>query len=54
MTINCDLEEVESILPSVGLIKTTNGYLAEVVGLLLSGGLRKTMLVVEPDYLPNS
>jgi hypothetical protein len=42
MTINCDVEEVESLLPSGGLRETTNRCLAEVVSLLLSGGLRKT------------
>jgi hypothetical protein len=41
MTINCDVEEVESLLPSGGLKKTTNRCLAEAVSLLLSGGLRK-------------
>jgi hypothetical protein len=42
MTINCDVEEVESILPSGGLMETTNYFLAEADGLLLSGGLRET------------
>jgi len=42
MTINCDVEEVESLLPSGGLRETTSHCLVEVVILILSGGLRKT------------
>jgi hypothetical protein len=42
MTINCDVEEDEIILPSGGLRETTSHCLVEGVSLLLSGDLRKT------------
>jgi hypothetical protein len=42
MTINRDVEEAKSLLPSGGLRETTIFCLAEDVSLLLSGDLRKT------------
>jgi hypothetical protein len=42
VTINYDVEEIESLLPSGGLRETTNRCIAEDVSLLLSSGLRKT------------
>jgi hypothetical protein len=42
MTINCNVEEDESLLPSGGLRETTNCCLVEVESIILSGGLRKT------------
>jgi hypothetical protein len=42
MTINCSLEEVESLLINGGLRKTMSHCLVEVLILLLSGLSRKT------------
>ena len=42
MTINCDVEEDEIIVPSGGLRENTNHWLGYVIILLLLGVLRKT------------
>jgi hypothetical protein len=41
MTINYNIEEYESLIPSGYLRETINHSLEEAIGLLLSGGLRK-------------